>query len=336
MTEIELKKCEKLVEFFNTPILRTEQIAGGGSGRKYFRIYTDMGSLIFCSSSDIQENITFIRLTEYLRLRGLRVPLVIDKYKDNTCYLMQDLGNKDLLALIRERRSWDDLSEAMDRIFFMLVHMQCLPHEEWENIVQFPKFNKDLILADFQYAFENFISVCKIEFNEKKLWDEFQFLAMRLLEYPALNWGLMYRDFQSRNIMVSSRKFCPYYFIDYQSARYGPGIYDLVSFAWQAKAGFTPRERDRLINLYINKMKTKGKDIEKPVRKNIDYFVVLRILQTLGAYGKRGLQEGKTHFIESIPAALKNLNEVLAKEKIKNQMPELSSVIFKISEKYNV
>lgn len=57
----------------------------------------------------------------------------------------------------------------------------------------------------------------------------------------------MYRDFQSRNVMISQES--PR-FIDFQGGRRGPVLYDVASFLWQAKANFPDNLRRKLAEVY--------------------------------------------------------------------------------------
>lgn len=331
MTKKELKRCEKLVaDKLNVPIFNISKISGGGSSRQYYRIIAEGEEYVFCFSENIKENETFIRLTEYLEKSSINVPHILAVTEEKDGYLLQDLGDEDLLGVIHGSTSWEELYVILSKVLDQLVSFQTLPEAEWKDLVEFSQFDEKLIENDFMYAVENFLDRLNAKYDERKLMEDFERLGAKLLDYPQENWGLMYRDFQSRNIMIPNAGKAPY-LIDYQSARKGPGIYDLVSFAWQAKAGFTQLDRVRLIELYIRKLEEKGKNVKNIVKENVDYFVIFRILQTLGAYGKRGLIEGKKHFIESIPAALENLSEVLSKPAIKAEFPQLSRLICSVS-----
>ena len=127
------------------------------------------------------------------------------------------------------------------------MDFQTLKKDEWEKIVEFPPLDSELIRYDFAYAVNNLINLSDITYDSAALQRDFNILEKRLLSYPKHLWGLMYRDFQSRNIIVKEKP----YFIDYQSCRFGPGIYDLVSFAWQAKAGFSSEDKKKLADIYI-------------------------------------------------------------------------------------
>lgn len=314
--------CEKLVKDMLGEYpgsVRPMKISG--SERRYFRCQVKGDSYVMCISENRKENQTFIALSTYLRGRGIRVPEIFGIAENYGAYILQDLGDTDLLTLLKEKddHCWKVITQSISQ----LVKFQTLPRHEWEDIVEFPPFDADLVRFDFEYVMNNLVRPSGANFDEKAIYTDFEKLEKRLLNYPQENWGLMYRDFQSRNIMIDEGP----YFIDYQSARLGPGIYDLVSFAWQAKAQFSPADRERIVRLYTDLCMEQGKDMRETVADNIDYWAAFRILQTLGAYGRRGLKEGKPHFKESIPLALANLNSLMESGPLSNELPNLASLM---------
>lgn len=285
--------------------------------------------MIACFSKNYQENETFVRLSRYFESRKVRVPHIIWVSHQNDFYLLEDLGDDVFLKFIHNRRNKGNFDEELKVIIKMLVTFQTLPEPEWQRLVEFPPIDSQLISNDFRYAVENFILVLWPEYPEEAINREFKVLENRLLGCPESMWGLMYRDFQSRNIMMHDGPV----FIDYQSCRKGPGVYDLVSFAWQAKAGFTIEEREKIIDLYCDSMQRAGRNVSVAVKNNIPYWALFRILQTLGAYGLRGLKEGKPHFIESIPPALSNLQELIEHYQLKSEFPVLAETVAALKRK---
>lgn len=318
------------------PHYRVMELPASGSARRYYRIIFKervrfefpVSSVLVCVSDNIEENDTFCRLTEYLLEKGIRVPSIYAYSRNKGIYLLQDLGDTDLLSYLKgnslQDKKWDLIEEALKE----LVRFQRLPEQEWEKLVQFHPLDLSLIRYDCNYALENLIIPSGVSYESKGLSDEFSKLEERLLSFPQSLWGLMYRDFQSRNIMLAPKP----YFIDYQSARRGPGIYDLVSFAWQAKAGFTTEERRLLISIYCNCIERYEEGSGNVIKREIGYWALFRIIQTLGAYGLRGLKEGKPHFIESIPQALNNMKLLMEESALKTEFEEIYRLAGRLAE----
>lgn len=304
-----------------------EVLKESGSARRYYRLSVEGSSAVMCISDNIKENHTFILLSRYLREKGLPVPEILAVLPGERAYLLQDLGDTDLLSFIKSYNlTSGERKSLLRRVVRLLFRFQRLPRCEWDGLVEFPPLDESLIEGDFNYAIENLFSRVPVEIDFDKLRGELTVLKERLLAFPKELWGLMYRDFQSRNIMLNLGPVL----IDYQSARYGPGIYDLVSFAWQAKADFSREEREWLIDQYASLMGEYYPAAPKIIRRNVGSWALFRMIQTLGAYGLRGLKEGKPHFIESIPLALRNLSALLESDGSLSRFIELRSAVNKL------
>jgi hypothetical protein len=137
----------------------------------------------------------------------------------------------------------------------------------------------------------------------------------------------MFRDFQSRNIMVT--KTGAVHFIDYQGGMKGAPQYDVASLLWQAKANLSDDWKQRLFQDYVNAFEN---EIAKPVNRELfqsqyNGYVLIRLLQVLGAYGFRGLFERKAHFLTSIPLALQNLRSFISQHSMGIALPEFNKVL---------
>ena len=163
------------------------------------------------------------------------------------------------------------------------------------------------VLFDLNYFKYCFLKATGIDFHELKLEAAFRLVAQDIVAIPGE--AFMYRDFQARNVMLD--KDGNPYFIDFQGGRRGPVQYDVASFLWQASARYSKSLREELIKTYINNLKQYIEVNEKQFRQNLKLCVLFRLLQVLGAYGFRGYFERKNHFLESIPAAIQNLRDLL-------------------------
>lgn len=119
------------------------------------------------------------------------------------------------------------------------------------------------------------------------------------------------------------------HFIDYQGGMKGAPQYDTASLLWQAKANLSDDWKQRLLEDY---METFEKMIEQPIDKEVfrsqyNGYVLIRLLQVLGAYGFRGLFERKAHFLTSIPLALQNLKWFFTNQNIGIALPEFKKVL---------
>ena len=327
--------------------LEIQPIAASGSSRKYFRIFTEKGSLIGTYSNNVEENEAFLAFCQHFHDLKLNVPEVYAVNEVRNCYLQSDFGDDNLFAHVQRALTKDGPStpstssgtessgtfdenviELYKKALHHLVKFQCVGHQglDYSKAYPTPCFDRQAILDDLNYFKYYFVKPHEeIDFNETRLNRDFNALADFLSQAPCDYF--MYRDFQSRNIMVKDNEL---YFIDFQGGRKGPLNYDVVSLLYQVKAQLPQAVRDELINYY----KVELAQFVNPEEVKFDlyqpYFVYLRLLQVLGAYGFRGLIQKKSHFIESIPYALTELKTWTESHPLIGYT-ELQNVITKLS-----
>ena len=304
-----------------------QQLTPAGSPRRYYRITAADLSLIGAVGTSPQENEAFIAIARQMRSQGLPAPGVCAVSSDRMRYLQEDLGDTSLFGLLMEAQKRGGYDEADIELLRSVMHL--LPDIQWLTAEGFnfeachpsPELNHRGIQWDLHYFKYCFLKATGMEFDEEHLEDDFDHLATILLKE---NDGcFMYRDFQSRNVMIRDGK--PW-LIDFQGGRRGPIEYDLVSFLWQARARFTPTLRRELIAEYIRSASRYRSFDEEVFYQRLQYFVLFRTLQVLGAYGYRGYFEHKAHFVQSIPMAIDNLRALLAENDFAD-MPYLSTLL---------
>ena len=286
-----------------------------GSNRRYFRLCGPR-TLVGVVGTDREENEAFIYLSQHFSSLGLPVPEVLAVSDDGMEYLVTDLGDVSLFSMIGDESMVGKAMRALARLHCIgsqgLDYSKCFPVES---------FDERAVMWDLNYFKYEFLKPSGIDFDEEALENDFERLASRIMDSSGEASGFMYRDFQSRNIMVTDGK--PY-FIDFQGGRVGPSLYDAVSFLWQAKAGFSDEFRYRMLEVYAGEYgRIKNMSAEKMIA-DAPLFALFRTLQVLGAYGLCGLVEKKAHFLESIPMALENLSNLL-RSRVIDAYPELKS-----------
>lgn len=304
------------------PASTMNALTASGSHRRYYRLCSADGavSLIGVEGTSEAENKAFIYMADHFERHGLNVPHVVAVSDDKMAYLQEDKGDLLLFDYIAAGRKTGVFSEEekqmLRRTIQALARLQTKGAEgfDFQQCYPQPEFNLRSILWDLHYFKYCFLQATGVDFQEDRLEDEFERLAYILLENRMDTF--MYRDFQSRNVMlVESREsnggLVPC-FIDFQGGRRGPVHYDVASFLWQAKANFSPRLREELIDVYLDELQHYISVNRTDFRDRLHHFVLFRTLQVLGAYGFRGYFEKKPHFLQSIPFAIANLRELLS------------------------
>lgn len=308
-----------------------EPLAGAGSNRKYYRIKGNP-QLIGVYGTSEAENRAFIYMAKHFEEKGLPVPHVYAQTDDAMAYLQEDLGDTSLFQAIEHGRTTGgnfsiEEKDLLKQTIRLLPRLQFEGAEGMDFSICYPQaeFNRRSILWDLNYFKYCFLKATGIEFQENQLEDDFEHLADVLLSDTFSTF--MYRDFQSRNVMLRDGK--PY-FIDFQGGRKGPVYYDVASFLWQAKARFPQALREELIYDYLNALHAYCPMPETYFFEQLRHFVLFRTLQVLGAYGFRGYFERKPHFLQSIPFAIENLSQLLVQEF--TEYPYLCSVLQRLTE----
>lgn len=273
-----------------------------GSSRRYYRL-TGPVSVVGVEGTDADENRSFIYLSRHFSSLGLPVPAVLAVSEDEMSYLVTDLGDVSLFSVIDDTVLVEKTMRALARLHNVgsrgLDYSKCFPVEA---------FDAQAVMWDLNYFKYSFLNTSGISYSEPRLEGDFIRLARRVGELTEREGCFMMRDCQSRNVMVRDGEV---YFIDFQGGRRGPAAYDLASFLWQAKAGFTPDERNHYIEVYADEAAMYAPVDVADLKKQVREMALIRTLQVLGAYGLRGRFECKPHFLQSIPKALDNLRALL-------------------------
>lgn len=332
-TETDSKILAQLFEdYFGTTAETVNLIPMSGSDRRYYRIQAGKTSAIGTFNQNIAENNSFYYFTELFRKHEINVPEIYKTAKDRRYYLQQDLGTVTLFDELNKQGFTPEVKEYYRMSLAQLAKLQWIAGREvdYNQCFGTKQFDEKAISADFLYFKYYFADLQKVVYDKKELADEIEEISKDLGRIqPKM---LMFRDFQSRNIMVLDGKV---YFIDYQGCMQGPPQYDIASLLWQAKAQLPQKWKDELLNSYIeslNKLPMAKVD-EMYLRKGYAQFVLLRLVQVLGAYGFRGLLERKPHFVSSIRPALQNLEQFLSDNPQIPNYPKLRSLLEQICNK---
>ena len=281
-----------------------EELPSSGSNRRYFRL-TGTPTLIGVSGTSLEENQAFLYMADHFRKKGLPVPQVVAKSDNDAFYLQEDLGDTLLFNAIEKGRKTSVFDEEEKQL--LRKTMRLLPAVQFSGAdgmnfsYCYPQseFNSRSILWDLNYFKYCFLKATGMEFQEDRLEDDFLKMADVLMRSSSATF--MYRDFQSRNVMIKEGE--PW-LIDFQGGRKGPVYYDVASFLWQAKANYPDSLRKELLKEYLDSLCKYQPVDEKYFYAQLRHFVLFRTMQVLGAYGFRGyfpvvFQEADDRFIQS-------------------------------------
>ncbi len=311
---------------FHSPVLRVQPLQGqlGGSGRKIIRLAGEKQSAIGILYGVREENVAFLEFSRHFRRHGLPVPEIYAEDLSQGAYLEEDLGDTTLFEFLSKNRTGEDIAPAVvdiyNKVVAVLPRFQIEAGRDLNYRKCYPRgsFDRQSIAWDLNYFKYYFLRLAGISFNEQALENDFSHLTKFLLGAPR-NYFL-YRDFQSRNIML--RNGGPF-FLDYQGGRKGALQYDIASLLYDAKADLPPDLRRQLLDTYIDRLADFIDMTREAFLQHYYAYGYARIMQALGAYGFRGFYERKAHFLQSVPYALKNLRWLLHHAELPIALPAL-------------
>ncbi len=310
----------------NTPPDRVEKLPQSGSDRIYFRVYMGEKTMIATYNSNRQETRTFIYFSQHFREAGLPVPNILYRNEEDTLYIQEDLGEDSLLDKLEQKGHGDYAYRLFQKSLSELARIQILGDKglEYDYCLTAKEFGKQAIMSDLLYFKYYFLDTLQLPYDKQAMMNDFEGLSTYLNH--TQNKFFMFRDFQSRNIIVKDEQVN---FIDYQGGMKGALQYDVASLLWQAKANLSEDWKNELLEYYIDQVEALlGKQVDRlTFVSQYNGYVLIRLLQVMGAYGFRGLFERKAHFLASIPLALKNLKFFIENKRIGIVTPEFSRVL---------
>src|SRR5271168_2440993 len=296
----------------------------GASGRKIIRLTGQKNRAIGVLYNVREENIAFLEFSKHFHRHGLPVPEIYGEDIDHGAYLEEDLGDTTLFEFLTKNREGESIApqtvEAYRKVAAALPRFQVEAGRDLDYSHCYPiaSFDRQSIAWDLNYFKYYFLRLAGIPFHEQALEDDFSRLTEFLLAAPRDYF--VYRDFQSRNIMLRDGE--PF-FVDYQGGRKGALQYDIASLLFDAKADLPPQLREELLNDYLKALGRYVKIDREAFLRHYYAYVYVRLMQAMGAYGFRGFYERKTHFLQSVPYALKNLRWLLHHVELPIALPAL-------------
>lgn len=304
-------------------------LPASGSHRRYYRITLGENRLLGVYNDNLPENRAYFSFTRQFREQGLDVPRILHIDKDEIVYFVEYLGDRTLFS--RLPHPWgEDYAQEEAYAYYPEIIRQLVRFQnariDYRYVYPVAEFDSVSMMWDLNYFKYFFLKLSGLEFSETALEEDFRNLC-RFLDRGGPR-AFLYRDFQSRNIMIHEGK--PW-FIDFQGGRKGPLGYDPASLLYDAKADLPPSLRKELLETYIKEARTHIAGFDSQAfRQEFHACVLLRILQALGTYGLRGFHEKKDLFLKSIPFAIRNLNYLRNQHLIPLPLPELERILEKL------
>lgn len=314
-------------ESFNSEkIINIEKLPKSGGDRIYFRIFTEQNSYIATYNENLRESATFLYFTNHFSKINAPVPEIYFVSDDAKMYVQKDFGAISLLNELEKHGQNEYVFDLFKKSLKALAYLQINGIKDLDDsyCLTSKEFGKQAIMSDLLYFKYYFLDTLKIPYDKEKLIDDFEALSTYLerVEHKYF----MFRDFQSRNICIQNNEV---HFIDYQGGMKGALQYDVASLLWQARANLSDDWKNSLLEYYMDCV---SEILQKPIDRirfvsQYNGYVLIRLMQVLGAYGFRGLFERKAQFLTSIPLALQNLQWFSENKKMGIALPEYERIL---------
>ncbi len=318
LTFFEKNHSEKIVNF--------QKLPKSGGDRIYFRIETGKKSYIATYDENTRESETFLYFTQHFTKINAPVPEIYFISDDNKMYIQQDFGPVSLLNELEKYGENEYVYSLFQKSLKSLAQLQIngIKNLDDSYCLTSKEFGKQAIMSDLLYFKYYFLDTLKIPYDKEKLIEDFDALSNYLTRVEHSYF--MFRDFQSRNIYIEKEEV---HFIDYQGGMKGALQYDVASLLWQARANLSDEWKNSLLEYYMDCV---GGILQKQLDRirfvsQYNGYVLIRLMQVLGAYGFRGLFERKAQFLTSIPLALSNIKWFLSNKKTGIALPEYERIL---------
>ncbi|HIJ58036.1 MAG TPA: phosphotransferase [Deltaproteobacteria bacterium] len=306
------------------------RLKGDGSDRTWYRVARGKDSLVVVDHGPPQDDGTceadaFVAIGRHLHNKGMPVPRIFAYDRASGLVALEDLGDLHLQTIIRRAVETEEVAGHYKAVIDLLIAMGIEGAKGFDPAYtyQTPYYDQELILEkESKYFVEAFLNgYIGRNINFDTLENEFKVLAERALKHPYT--GLLHRDFQSRNILVTDGN---YYFTDFQGARFGPLQYDLASLLIDPYVELPRGLQLKLLNYYLKRL---SDFIAVDAGEFLDaytYCAINRNLQVLGAFGFLARVKGKKDFEAYIPLAVSSLKARLHSIE-QGECPKLSKII---------
>ncbi len=306
-------------------------LTGSGSGRIYYRLADGNNSVIGTINHNRKENEAFLFLTRHFASHGLPVPRVFGVSDDRCVYIQEDFGKMSLCDHLGNPENHHNRESLLQEALMHLYGFQVRSAADLDFARCYPQpfFDKQAARWDLHYFKYMFLKPLVDEIDELTLDEAFEALLDHLFEDAFA--GFMYRDFQSRNMMLQHQRL---WFIDYQGGRCGPLLYDVATLLYHTRLALPDELRDRLTAFYGEVLAETFPVNQHLIAQQVHDFALLRLLQTLGAYGYRGVYQRKEAFVKPIGKALQNTLAVLDKMSPELPVQALKDVLTRLTPRF--
>lgn len=310
-----------------------EKLTGDASTRKYYRIWTSKRSYVACLDNpvtDLSDEPTFLQLQRILHAENVRVPLIYDKELATGYILEEDLGD---VTFLKEISQIDKISDEYDfylKAIDLMASIHKIDTSKYKN-ENFTKlaFDTEKLYAEMEftkkYFLKSYLGVDVSTAAIEKLYAKLYEMCFTLSGEPRV---LVHRDYHSRNLMIKDGE---QVVIDFQDARMGTPLYDLVSLLEDCYYSIDDENKKNLIQYYYKTYYQKfdpTKSFEQ-FKSLYDMMTIQRIFKAIGSFSYIYADRKDLRYIKYIGFSFEKVRSIMLRhEHFAKERKILSSLYY--------
>ena len=302
---------ERLHNFFSTAAIKLEEQPGGASSRKFFKISfesttyfnSDTVMLMYVPIQDAQALEDYVAMDYYFLRNDILTPRLYEVVAAEGWVFTEFISYPTLELHLKKFP--DQIETAMDKAVEFLERMQtrCKPERGAPAFTRSFDYDKYKFEFDFHFAEQLLKHYHEMVPHAESL-ERFSDKLGRELD---MNWPvLVHRDFQSSNILLTSSDLSgDLAIVDFQDARSGTPIYDLVSCLWDSYIPVSEEQRQGIVDRFWHTPSVQAMGLEKSAYvRLIDLTAAQRKLHDAGAFAYNYRRFGSDRYVGYIESAV--------------------------------
>jgi len=311
-----------------TPEFSTLPLAGDASTRRYYRVVSGEKSWVLMEWEPFEKpkDFPFLSVQHYFQKHKIPVPEVLAFCEKEGLFLLEDLGDLTLERKFWEFQNQENILPYYESTLDELVKIHSLSFgDQKKSCTAYDvAFTQEKLLWEFHYMKEHLLEkkfqIPMSAIFSKALEVEFTEICRRLSSLPRV---ICHRDFHSRNVMIKHGRI---QIIDFQDARMGPAVYDLVSLLLDSYVELNEETIQILMKRYRESF-THWAQITKDAetfQKEFDLQAIQRCLKACGSFASFFNTRADSRYLKHIPKTLE-----IVESKLKNfsDFPRLTELM---------
>lgn len=299
-----------------TKVVNVDKLTGDASTRRYYRIHAESDTFVVCLDEPLKDDKAepnFVKLQRVLHQEGVRVPLIFDKDLSVGYLLEEDLGDQTFIKEIAKIKTAEEEYKFYKEAIDLIVNFHKIDTNKYQGetftelafdtakLFQEMEFTKKYFLSKLLAVnvedpavlklYAKLLEICELLSNEKRV--------------------LVHRDYHSRNLMFKNGE---QVVIDFQDARMGTPLYDLVSLLEDCYYDLTAENRTALKKYYFDtfyKNFDPAKSYDEYLRL-YDLMSIQRVYKAIGSFAYIYADRKDIRYLKYIGFAFEKIRKIMS------------------------